>query len=267
MERIQNLISLDGRVALITGGGGHIGSTVAAAMAELGADLVLLDHQSERCRKTTSRLRRRFDTTVESVVADLRDEEAVRSVPDRVEASLGRLDILVHSAALTGEAGGSGYAVPFQDQESDAWREALEVNLTSIFNLTQAAAGLLADSSSSSIVNIGSIYGVVGPDPRLYEGLEMGNPAAYAASKGGLLQLTRWLATTLAPEIRVNAVSPGGVRRQQDEEFRRRYEDRTPLGRMAREEDVAAAVIFLASDMSRYVTGQNLMVDGGWTAW
>lgn len=264
---MRNLMSLDGRVALITGGGGHIGSAVAGAMAELEADIVLLDHRSERCRKTASRLRRRFGTSVESIVTDLRNEEAVRAVPDRIESSLGRLDILVHSAALTGEAGGSGYAVPFQDQEPDVWREALEVNLTSIFNLTQAAAELLADSAFASIVNIGSIYGVVGPDPQLYEGLEMGNPAAYAASKGGLLQLTRWLATTLAPEIRVNAVSPGGVRRQQDEEFRRRYEDRTPLGRMAREEDVAAAVIFLASDMARYITGQNIIVDGGWTVW
>ena len=108
---------------------------------------------------------------------------------------------------------------------------------------------------------------MVGPDLRIYEGTGMGNAAAYAASKGGLLQLTRWLATTLAPRVRVNAITPGGVWRQQPEAFRKRYIDRTPLGRMATEEDFKGAVAYLASDLSRYVTGQNLVVDGGWTAW
>ena len=147
------------------------------------------------------------------------------------------------------------------------WRRALEVNLTAPFVLIQAAAADLSDSGHGSVINVASIYGLVGPDWRLYEGTALGNPAAYAASKGGLLQLTRWLATTLAPEVRVNA----------DHARRRvpghagavlcRYAARTPLGRMAREEDFKGAVAYLASDLSAYVTGQNLAVDGGWTAW
>jgi len=126
---------------------------------------------------------------------------------------------------------------------------------------------LLRNSGTGSVINIASIYGMLGPDYSLYEGTAMGNPAAYAASKGGLIQLSRWLATTLAPAIRVNTITPGGVFRNQPDVFVERYKSRTPLGRMATEDDFRGAIAYLASDMSAYVTGQNLMVDGGWGAW
>ncbi len=122
-------------------------------------------------------------------------------------------------------------------------------------------------NNNGSIINIASTYGIVGPDYSLYEGTEMGNPAAYAASKGGLIQLTRWLSTTMAPNTRVNAVSPGGVFRHQPEKFVSRYEKRTPLARMATEEDFKGVIAFLAGDLSSYVTGQNIVIDGGWTTW
>lgn len=266
-DKIGDMIELGGRTAVVAGGGGYIGSSVAAALAELGAGVGLLDQDEAKCLDAASRLRERYDAPVEPMIVDLRDEAAVRDVPDRAQAALGGLDILVHCAALTGGSDLPGYSVPFEEQSSSAWREALEVNLTSAFNLAQAAAPLLAESRHAAIVHVASIYGVAGPVPELYAGLEIDNPAAYAASKGGMVQLTRWLATTLAPDVRVNAVSPGGVARDQPEEFRRRYQARTPLRRMAREEDVAAAVVYLASDMARYVTGQNLLVDGGWTVW
>jgi NAD(P)-dependent dehydrogenase (short-subunit alcohol dehydrogenase family) len=188
-------------------------------------------------------------------------------VPDRVVRELGSLDILVHSAALVGTTPLRGWGVPFAEQSSDTWRQALEVNLTSAFNLTQAAATALTASGHGSVIFIGSIYGVVGPDLGLYEGTKLGNPAAYAASKGGLLQFTRWLATSLAPKVRANMITPGGVERGQPEQFRERYLRRTPLARMASEEDFKGAVAYLASDLSAYVTGQNLIVDGGWTTW
>jgi NAD(P)-dependent dehydrogenase (short-subunit alcohol dehydrogenase family) len=141
------------------------------------------------------------------------------------------------------------------------------VNLTAPFFLVQACAKALARSGHGSVINIGSTYGIVGPDMRLYQGTTMGNPAAYAATKGGLMQVTRWLATVMAPKVRVNAVSYGGMKRGQPAAFQRRYVARTPLRRMATEEDAKGAVAFLASDMSAYVTGHNLIVDGGWTAW
>ena len=125
----------------------------------------------------------------------------------------------------------------------------------------------LAAGGHGSVINISSIYGLSGPDWRLYEGTSLGNPAAYAASKGGLIQMTRWLATTMAPKVRVNAIAPGGVFRNTPEPFLGRYISRTPLARMATEEDFMGAVAYLASDLSAYVTGQCLAVDGGWTAW
>jgi NAD(P)-dependent dehydrogenase (short-subunit alcohol dehydrogenase family) len=157
--------------------------------------------------------------------------------------------------------------VPFEQQSIDTWRRALVVNLTAAFHLCQGLAPLLRASGRGSIINIGSIYGEFGPDWELYEGTTMSNPAAYGASKGGLLQLTRWLATTMSPAVRVNAISPGGIARGQAQEFVKRYEKRTPLRRMATEDDFRGAVAFLATDMSAYVTGQNLSIDGGWGVW
>ena len=200
--------------------------------------------------------------------ADLENESDVRALAEGIGREISpTLDILVCGAALVGDTSLAGWGVPFERQSSESWRRAIEVNLTSVFCLVQACLPLLRRSAAPSVVTIGSIYGVVGPDWALYDGTEMGSPAAYAASKGGLIQLTRWLATTLAPGIRVNCVSPGGILRNHQDPFLTRYLERVPLGRMGSEEDVAGVVAFLASDLAAYVTGQNLMVDGGWTAW
>ena len=184
-----------------------------------------------------------------------------------VESSFSKLDVFVNTAAFVGTSNLEGWATPFEQQTVDTWRRALEVNLTSMFHLTQALMPKLRLSGSASIINIASTYATWGPDWGLYEGTEMANPAAYAASKGGLLQFTRWLATTIAPDVRVNAISPGGVFRGQPEVFVERYEKRTPMGRMAKEDDFVGAAVYLATDLSSYVTGQNLAVDGGWGVW
>ena len=157
--------------------------------------------------------------------------------------------------------------MPFEEQETGTWRRAIEVNLTAAFDLTQAALPYLRSSGHGSVINVASIYGIVGPDPRLYTGLNMFNPSAYAASKGGIVQFTKWCATVLAPEVRCNAITPGGIFRNQAKEFLERYESRTPLKRMAHEDDFIGATIFLASDLSKYVTGQNIVVDGGFSVW
>lgn len=265
MKSLVELSSLRGRTALVTGGAGHIGRAICAALAELGANLAILDLYEDTANAAALEKERGIKAI--PLTLDLTDEPALRAVPDRVVRELGSLDIIVHSAALVGTSGLRGWAVPFAEQSSDTWRQALEVNLTSAFNLTQAAAPALAASGRGSVIFIGSIYGVVGPNLGLYEGTALGNPAAYAASKGGLLQFTRWLATSLAPSVRVNMITPGGVERGQPEQFRARYLRRTPLARMATEEDFKGAVAYLASDLSAYVTGQNLIVDGGWTTW
>ena len=141
------------------------------------------------------------------------------------------------------------------------------MNLTAPFILTQAFNSLLHNSDSPSVINIGSIYGILGPNLSLYENTKMGNPAAYSASKGGLTQLTKWLATVLAPKVRVNIISPGGIERKQPESFLNKYIDKTPLRRLAKEEDLKGALVYLSTDLSAYVTGQNIIVDGGFSVW
>ena len=267
MKTIKELMNLRGRVALVSGGAGNIGRAASEALAELGASIVLADRDGDAAEAFSDDLEKRYEVEVLPLSIDLRSEDEIQSVPILTVERFGRLDILINSAALVGTTKRNGWTVPFAQQRLGPWNEALETNLTGVFLLIQACADSLSVSGRGSVVNLGSIYGSVGPDMRLYEGTNMGNPAAYAASKGGLLQLTRWLSTVLAPTIRVNSISPGGIWRNQAEIFRKRYEEKTPMKRMATEEDIKGAIIYLASDMSAYVTGHDLVVDGGWTTW
>jgi len=264
-DRLQCMMDMSGRVALITGAAGHVGRAAAAALAELGADIALADLADSR--STVETIAAEFGVRTCALDVDLADDAAARELPARTVSDLGRLDVFVASAAFVGTSALEGWAAPFDEQDPWSWRAALGVNLTSVFLTTQAAAPALRESGNGSIVLLSSIYGMVGPDTRLYEGTNMGNPAAYAAGKGALIQFTRWLATVLAPEVRVNAVSPGGLLRDQPPEFVHRYVARVPIGRMGVEDDIKGAIAFLASDLSAYVTGHNLVVDGGWTAW
>lgn len=264
---VKELMDLKGRVALITGGTGHIGFVMCEALAEMGASIAVLDLDEGSCKKAATRLSTDHGIKAIPLAVDLGNEALVKSVPQAVVQDLGGLDILVNCAALVGTSSLKGWTSPFLEQESEPWRKALEINLTAPFILTQAAAPALATSGNGSVINVGSVYGVVGPDMRLYADSSMGNPAGYAASKGGLIQLTRWLASVLAPAIRVNAISFGGMERGQPAAFEQGYIERSPMKRMATEEDAKGSVVFLASDLSAYVTGQNLMVDGGFTSW
>lgn len=267
MSDFKTLMSLKGRVAAVTGGAGHLGSTMLNALAEAGADVVVIDVKDEYIAPVAAQLKEKWGCRVMGIAVDLEDSETAAAVPDKIVAEMGRLDILVNNAAFVGTSGLTGWNEPFERQSIATWKRALTVNLTAIFALTQAAAPHLRKSGHGSIINIASIYGIVGPDFRLYDGLHMSNPAAYAASKGGVVQFTRWSSTVLAPEIRVNSITPGGIFRNQDPKFVGRYESRTPMKRMAREEDFIGAVVYLASDLSQYVTGQNLVVDGGFSVW
>jgi NAD(P)-dependent dehydrogenase (short-subunit alcohol dehydrogenase family) len=267
MRTLNELGNLEGRVALVTGGAGHIGRAMAAALLEAGCEVCLVDRHAEAVGLATKALGTQRPERVFGIVSDLEVESDRLALASQVKARYGRLDILVNNAGFVGDSQLQGWVVPFEQQQVDTWRRALEVNLTAPFHLVQLLSPLLRSGGHGSVINIGSIYGAVGPDLNLYEGTTMGNPAAYAGSKGGLIQLTRWLATTLAPEVRVNCVSPGGLTRGQAPEFVEKYIARTPLKRMGTEEDFMGVIAFLASDLSAWVTGQNIMVDGGWTTW
>jgi len=267
MTTIAKLMNLKGRRALITGAAGHIGRVIAQTLAELGADLLLVDLPGTNYGTLIEEIERDWSVKVQIFNCDLELQGDRDRLVESILQQEGGLDVLVNNASFAGAPGLQGWATDFEHQTVETWRRALEVSLTAAFDLSKGFAPLLRQSKGGSIINISSIYGSYGPDYRLYTGTEMGNPAAYGAAKGGLIQLTRWLATTLAPRVRANVLSPGGVFRNQPEVFVERYEARTPLGRMATEDDFRGAIAYLASDLSLYVTGQNLAVDGGWGVW
>lgn len=252
---------------LITGACGHLGRLASETFAELGYDLILTDLKNAGLSVFAARISRKWGRQVLCFPCNLaREPERFRLIR-RIKADQHGLSCLLNNAALVGSSSEKGWAVPFPRQSLKTWRQALEVNLTAPFHLSQAFVEELGKARGGTIINIGSIYGEVGPDWNLYEGASMGNPAAYAASKGGLVQMTRYLATTLAPKIRVNAISPGGIFRGQKKTFTEKYRSRVPMKRMATEDDFRGALVYLATELSSYVTGQILTIDGGWTSW
>lgn len=267
MRTINELSSLSGRVALVTGAAGTIGPVICETLAELGATVAVCDVNEKKCNALALLLSKKYGLPVLSIPGDLEDTGFASELPGKVADRFGSLSMIIYAAAYTGISDIRGWVEPLQEQTTEAFEKSLRVNLTSVFTVLKNAFPHLKSSPSASVILISSIYGIVGPDMGLYKDTQMGNPAGYGAAKGGILQLTRYFATTMSPRVRVNALSPGGIRSEQPDNFQKRYKDRTPLGRMAVEEDIKGAIAYLASDLSCYVTGHNLVVDGGWTAW
>lgn len=250
---------------MVTGAAGHLGRALCEYFVSDGATVFAVDLNEKGLASLELELKP-AEGSFFAFAADLSDEEQRAGLVAQIASQTESLDGAVFAAAFVGTSNLEGWAVDFVDQSVSAWRKALELNLIAPCNLTQLLEPLLSRGDGPSIVNIGSIYGSIGPDWSLYEGLDMSNPAAYAASKGGLIQLTRWLASALAPGIRVNMVSPGGISRGQDATFVERYSQKTPLARMAKEHDILGQVVYLLSGAASYVTGQNITIDGGITA-
>lgn len=267
MTTLSQLMDMRGRRALITGATGYLGRIMAETLAELGANLILVDRPGSNFYDLEKQMIDTWNVKVFSLACNLEIEDERHSLVHSVKSDGLGLNCLINNAAFVGSSDLQGWVAPFEAQTLETWRRAFEVNLTAVFHLCQSFAPELRASTNSSIINIASIYGVWGPDWGLYEGTTMGNPAGYAASKGGLLQLTRWLATTMSPDVRVNAISPGGIFRNQPQLFIERYVAKTPLKRMATEDDFRGGIAYLASDLSKYLTGQNLVIDGGFGSW
>lgn len=264
-KMMNKMMNLQGRTALITGAAGYLGSAIAAALGELGANLLLVDSDLERLLIIKNELLVKWSTVeVEVFKCDLEVLSDRLKLFNEISLITNDISILINNAAFIGDTDLGGWITRFEEQSIETWRRAIEVNLTAPFHLSQLFLPLLEKGRGANIINLASIYGVYGPSWDLYEDTNMGNPAAYSASKGGLIQLTRWLATTLSPRIRVNSISPGGIYRGQNNTFVKKYIQKTPLNRMATESDVAGVVLFLCSDLASYITGQNILVDGGW---
>jgi NAD(P)-dependent dehydrogenase (short-subunit alcohol dehydrogenase family) len=263
MTSFKELANLTNRTALITGATGHLGKVFSDTLAELGADLILADLSESKLEKLSSDLRKKWGVKVDHFICDLEIQEERTNLITKLIDSKVELNILVNNAAFTGGSELQGWNVQFENQSIDTWRRAIEVNLTSVFDLSQGLLPLLRKARGANIINISSIYGLYAPDWQLYEDTNLSNPAAYAVSKSGVIGFSRWLSTTISPEVRVNVIAPGGIFRDQPKDFVDRYCLKVPLGRMATEDDFRGALAYLASDLSAYLTGQILVVDGG----
>jgi NAD(P)-dependent dehydrogenase (short-subunit alcohol dehydrogenase family) len=260
MTNALDLFRLAGKVALVSGGTGIVGTPIAAALSEAGATVIIASRDAQRCRAFAQSLSQR-GLIAEGERLDLSSEQEIRDLRDRILKRHGRLDILFNNAVA--RAGGD-----LRHTTADDWEETMRVNSTGVFLSSQIFSEPIQAQRSGSIINISSIYGIVGPDFSIYEGTAMSNPMNYSFAKSGIIGLTRYLASFLGPfGVRVNCISPGGFWTDDTPEvFVRNYSRRTLLGRMAVSDDIKGAALFLASDASAYVTGQNVPVDGGWTS-
>lgn len=266
------LFDVAGRVAVVTGGLGQLGRQFTATLAARGAHVAIIDQRAD-----PELVERHFGALpgrVISLIADLTQRAQIEAALATIEAELGPPAILINNAALDSPpdapAAENG---PFEQYPEESWDKVMAVNVKGVFLACQVIGGRMAALGRGAVINIASIYGLVSPDQRIYtyraaSGAPFFKPVAYSASKSALLNLTRYLATYWAPQsVRVNCVTFAGVFNNQDEQFLQGYLPKVPLGRMAREDEYNGAILFLASDASSYMTGSNLVIDGGWTAW
>jgi NAD(P)-dependent dehydrogenase (short-subunit alcohol dehydrogenase family) len=254
-----NRFSLKSKVVILTGAAGLYGRGLTSRLADAGARLVIASRNVDNLRRVVEEEQQHgHDLFAEPL--DLSSKQSVIELVERVLERFGRIDGLINNAYLRVMKGGPAGPV-------EQWEESLKANATGLLNITRACGEAMCKQGSGSIVNIGSILGVVGPNPWLYEGTSMSAPPDYFFNKGGMGQLTRYFASWYGSHnVRVNCLSPGGYFNHQDPKFLERYEKMTMLGRMANDDDLAGAVIFLLSDSSSYITGTNIPVDGGYTA-
>lgn len=268
---MNDVFSLDDRVAVVTGAAGLLGRQHCAALAEAGATVVACDLDAHDARTVAQGL----GTGHLGVALDVTDAEGLVDLRDMILREFGRIDILVNNAAMNDMVEAplsAGATSAFESYPLTLFRKVLDVNVTGVFLTSQIIGTHMAETGRGSIINIASTYGVVAPDQRLYQRPDgtqsFYKSAAYPASKGAVVMLTKFLATYWSGSgVRANTLSPGGVSNNQNEHFQKLYAARTPLGRMAHPSDYRGALVFLASDASAYMTGHNLLVDGGWTAW
>ena len=274
--KIQEKFDLTERVAVVTGGVGLLGAEFCRTLAEAGAAVAVVDLNGSASQAVADSLTSSGYKSL-AIPTDITQPDSVNDAVEKVLSAFGRIDVLVNSAALDPkfdpEAVNKGITPgAFEDYPLDLWNSALSVNLTGMFLMTQACVKpMLEQEKKGSVINICSTYGLNGPDQRIYvkEGKRVAfKPVYYTVTKAGVMGFTKYLAAYYAEtEIRVNALTPGGVFNNHEEYFVKNYSAKTILGRMAQKDEMNGALLFLASDASSYMTGNNLVVDGGWTAW
>jgi NAD(P)-dependent dehydrogenase (short-subunit alcohol dehydrogenase family) len=268
------LFDLAGKNIILTGAAGILGNHFARGYLAYNASLVLMDIDGERLAIRLEELKRDFpEARIFSIVCDVSDPENVKQATENALANLKSIHVL-HNNAGGKPSNVREYLAPFEDYTIETWKEGMTVNLDGVFLMSQAIGRqMIKQGIGGSVIQTASIYGIMAPDQRIYEGAEymgyaINSPSVYTAAKAAVIGLTKYLATYWAHHnIRVNAITPGGVESGQNEVFIKRYSQRIPLNRMAKGEEMAGAAVYLASEASSYITGQNIIIDGGLDAW
>jgi NAD(P)-dependent dehydrogenase (short-subunit alcohol dehydrogenase family) len=264
-KTLQDLLSLKGKTAIITGGAGYLGTAMSETLAELGANLVIASRDENKCKRKAKEIEEHTKSTVKAIgfELDVLKEDSISRFMDSVHKCFGPIDILINNAW-------SGNKNTWESISAEDWEYDINMSLNSVFRLTKAAFADLK-TTRGVILNIASMYGYIGPDYRIYDGKEFANPPSYGAAKAGVLQFTRYLASFLSPcGIRVNSLSPGAFPHpptQKHEEFMQKLGSKNPMNRIGQPDELKGAVALLCSDAGSYITGQNICVDGGWAIW
>lgn len=275
MEKLSYKIFFDltEKTAIVTGGLGILGKHFCSGLAEFGANVVVVDLDEKACQIFADELTNRYKIKALGIGCNITETKEVEAMVQKVVDTFGKINILHNNAATKSDNLGE-YFAKIEDYSIDEWRKIMSGNLDSMFIVAQAVGKqMIIQNTGGSIIQTSSIYGIIGPDQRIYDGAvymnnQINTPAVYSTSKAGVIGLTKYLATYWADYgIRVNTLTPGGIKSGQNEQFINNYSSRVPLKRMGEPEEMVGALIFLASDASRYITGQNIIVDGGLSVW
>ena len=272
-NHFKKLFDLTGKTAIVTGGVGILGKQFCTILAEFGANLAVVDLQYEMAQEFAIDLEAKYGQKIKGFHCDVTNPTSVEKMVNDVVETFGRIDILHNNAA--GKSNNlSNFFAPFEEYDLDQWNQIMDINIGGMFLVAKFVGRyMVAQNKGGSIIQTSSIYGIMGPDNRIYEGSnylghQINTPAVYATSKSAVVGLTKFLSTYWASKsIRVNTITPGGVESGQNDTFINNYSKRVPMQRMAKPQEIAGALLYLASDASSYVTGQNIIIDGGLSAW
>jgi len=263
---LHSVFSLKNKTVVLTGSAGLLGTQYSHVLSEAGANVVLVDIQSDKNKKLERELAKKYHTKPLAVEVDITNEKAVKELKKQILKKYKKIDVLINNAAFTKKH--PLESAPFEKYPLELWDAAVATNLRGVFLCCREIGKVMLQQKRGVIVNISSIYGMVGADQRIYGNSKLNSVSSYATTKGGIINLTRFLAAHWhRKNIRVNTLSLGGVYNKQGKQFVKNYACRTMLGRMASKDEYRGAILFISSDASSYMTGANLVVDGGWTAW
>jgi len=262
----NDFYDLSGKTVILTGGAGFLGSVYANAFIRSGANLVLADLNFSKCKRIANSLNKKSKNQCLPVKLDVTNKKSIQTLVSKTVKKFGKIDVLINNAVDQGNKfirkGG------FENFLLSEWNKELSVNLTGIFLCCQEVGKIMVKQKNGVVINISSIYGNVAPDHRIYKNNGLNPTISYSVTKGGIISLTKYLASYWHKDgIRVNTLSLGGVENKQNKEFIKKYSNKTMIGRMAKKDEFTGMLLLLSSDASSYITGSNILIDGGWTSW